>query len=318
MDIVLIGAGNMAIAYAKVLQNLGLSFRCCGRGKASAANFQANTGIPAGTGDLSDQLKSSGIDGALAIVAVDISQLSGVCTLLLSAGARSILVEKPGGINLKDMKRMAEADDQNRIRVAYNRRFLKSAQKALEIIEMDGGVQTVHFEFTELPDRIEALGVHPAEVLANLEFANSSHVFDLAFYLGQAAEDLNDVLVSGATKQGQISWHPQGSRYAACGTISDRSLFTCFADWRSGGNWSVEVSTNARRLRLRPLETLTEQRRESFEVSSIQLEAEPDGLKPGLHDMVANFVFEEGRLLPTMRQQAERMTVFSRVVARTD
>ena len=316
MDIIIVGAGSMSVAYAKTLQHLGLPFRCFGRGEASAKRFEAETGIPAGTGPLKDQFDAVGVTGARAIVAVNINQLSGVCTTLLEAKVHSILVEKPGGVNLADIQELSDRDVHDQIHVAYNRRFLKSTQKALEIIEEDGGAQTLHFEFTELPDRLSSLGVHPPEVLANLPYANSSHVFDMAFYLGQAEDTLSDVSISGAVRQGEISWHPDGSRFASCGTIADRSLYTCFADWRSGGNWSVEISTANRRLRLRPLETLTQQMRETFDLVPVELSLDPDGLKPGLPDMVADFIHQGGQNLPNMRCQIARMAVFAKMLCR--
>lgn len=316
VDIILIGAGNMAIAYAKTLQHLGLPFRCFGRSADSASRFEAETGVTAGTGPLEDQLRATDVAGAHAIVAVNINQLSRVCKTLLAAKVHRILVEKPGGIDLADMKDLSDHDIQDQIFVAYNRRFLKSTQRALDVIAEDGGAQTLHFEFTELPDRLSALGVHPPEVLANLPYANSSHVFDMAFYLGQAADDLSDISIVGAARQGAISWHPDGSRFASCGTIADRSLYTCFADWRSGGNWSVEVSTAKRRLRLRPLETLTQQLRETFEVTPIELSRDPEGLKPGLPGMVAEFLHCGGQRLPSMRCQVARMEVFAKMLCR--
>ncbi len=316
MDIVLVGAGNMAIAYAKTLRYLGISFRCLGRGVDSAKRFEAETGIIAGTGLLTEQLKKTDVRGASAIVAVNLNQLSAVCASLLDAGIKSILVEKPGGIDLEDMQALAELDRQDCIRVAYNRRFFKSTQHALDLINEDGGAQLIHFEFTELPDRLESLGVHPPEVLANLPYANSSHVFDMAFYLGQASENLGEVLISGAVRQGEIPWHPDGSRFASCGLVGDQSLFSCFADWRSGGNWNVEIATANRRLRLKPLETLTEQCRESFQVNPIEIAADPEGLKPGLPDMVSNFIYHDGHRLPSMRNQVSRMKVFAKILSR--
>ena len=316
MDIVLIGAGSMAVAYAKTLDAAGLTYRCFGRGENSAKKFERATGVPAGTGPLSDQLVTTSVKDAHAIVAVNVSELSRVCHMLLDAGVHRILVEKPGGVDLDEMQAVANADTSNRIRVAYNRRFLKSTQKAADIIAEDGGAQLIQFEFTELPDRIEALGVHPPEVLANFAFANSSHVFDTAFFLGCGSPDLSDVTVSGAVQQGKISWHPDGSRFASCGTIGNEALYSCFADWRSGGNWSVEITTPHRRLRLKPLETLTQQLRETFVVEDVALESDPEGLKPGLPDMVQNFLEDDGSRMPTMQDQVKRMQVFAKILSR--
>lgn len=314
MTTILVGAGLMSQAYARVLQKRGRPFRCFGRGQASAEAFEAATGVRPGTGPLEDQLAATDIAGAHVIVAVNLTELAPVCIRLLEKGAAAILVEKPGAVDLDGMRQLAQVDSDRRIRVAYNRRFLPSVRKANVLIAQDGGAKSVHFEFTELSDRIEAQGLHPREVLANWPFANSSHVFDLAFFMAGAAPDLSDVSVAAALQQGELPWHPQGTRFAAAGRIEDRMLFTCFADWHSGGGWAVEVTTAARRLRLRPLETLTEQKRGTFEVRDVEVAQDDVMLKPGLPGMLTDFLDEGGRSLPDMRQQVARMTVFAGIV----
>jgi predicted dehydrogenase len=304
------------VAYAQVLQHMGRPFRCAGRGAETAAQFRAKTGVPAGTGPLTDQLAGQDLADTLAIVAVDVLQLASVCEVLLDLGCARILVEKPGALDLAGMRALAAQDPEHRIRIAYNRRFLKSAQRAAEIIAQDGGVQTLHFEFTELPDRVESLGVHPPEVLANFGFANASHVFDLAFHLARAEADLSGVTLSAALQRGSLSWHDEGSRMVGCGAIGSEALFTCSADWRSGGGWAVELTTAHRRLRLRPLEQLTEQLRETFTVAPVALEVDPEGLKPGLYDMMQDMLERDGSSLPNMAQQVVRMECFARILGK--
>lgn len=316
MNILIIGAGAMAVAYANALRHLGHAFRCAGRGAETAARFEAATGVSVGTGPLVDQMAGQDLSDTLAIVAVDVLQLAPVCEVLLDLGCARILVEKPAALDLGGMRALAAKDREHRIRVAYNRRFLKSAQRAVEVIRQDGGVQTLHFEFTELPDRVERLGVHPPEVLANFGFANASHVFDLAFHLTGAAPDLSNVTLAAALQRGSLSWHNEGSRMVGCGTVGEGALFTCSADWRSGGGWAVEVTTAHRRLRLRPLEQLSEQLRESFVVDPVALDEEPDGLKPGLHDMLGNMLEQGGNGLPGMTEQVMRMECFARILGR--
>ncbi len=316
MNILIVGAGAMAVAYAQVLQHMDHPFQCAGRGAETAAQFQAKTGISAGTGPLADQLAGQDLSDTLAIIAVDVLQLAPVCEVLLDMGCARILVEKPGALDLAGMHALAAKDPEHRIRVAYNRRFLKSAQRAAEIIAQDGGVQTMHFEFTELPDRVESLGVHPPEVLANFGFANASHVFDLAFHLSGAAPDLSNVTLAATLQRGSLSWHDEGSRMVGCGTVGAGALFTCSADWRSGGGWAVEVTTAHRRLRLRPLEQLTEQLRETFAIDPIALDAEPEGLKPGLYDMMQDMLERDGSGLPDMARQVVRMECFARILGK--
>lgn len=311
MDIVLIGAGTMAGHYARVLSHLGERFRCFARSEASAAAFHEATSVRPGTGPLAHQLARTDVRGALAIVAVNVTELAGVCRLLLEHGAARILVEKPGAASLGEMRRLAEVDAARVVRVAYNRRFLLSVRKAAEIVREDGGVQTLHFEFTELPDWVTSLGIHPPEVLSNWTYANSSHVFDLAFHLADAAPDLADVRVAGSAQQGEEPRLGARARFVGCGTIGERALFSFASDWHSGGGWAVELTTPRRRLRLRPLETLTGQDRETFEVYPVDVEPEPDGLKPGLTGMVEDFLQTGGRGLPDMAGQTERIARFA-------
>ena len=56
-DILLVGAGNMAREYAKVLKALKKSFLAVGRGEENASAFEKTTGIPAVTGGLEKWLK---------------------------------------------------------------------------------------------------------------------------------------------------------------------------------------------------------------------------------------------------------------------
>lgn len=314
MEVAIVGAGAMALAYVEVLRHLGLSARVYGRGLESAARFAEKCGIIPGTGPLSDQLLARPVTGMAVIVAVDVLELAGVCEALIHGGAARILVEKPGAVDLARMSALAAIDTGHVLRIAYNRRFLPSALAAREFIEADGGAQTLHFEFTELPDRLLALGVHPAEVLANWVYANSSHVFDLAFTLIGEGEDLTGIDLAGAARAGHLDWFAPGSRFVGCGRAKQDCLFTYSADWRSGGGWAVEVTTAKRRLRLRPLESLTQQMRETFVVDPVPLEAEAAGLKPGLTGMVRDFVFNDGKGLPDMHEQTGRMALFGKMV----
>lgn len=314
MDVAIIGAGAMAKAYVQVLRHLGIEPRVLGRGAESAARFAAETGITPSTGPLEAQLAGQGLRGAHVIVAVDVPELEPVCHALLGQGAARILVEKPGAIDPVRMRALAARDEGRIIRVAYNRRFLPSTQAALRCIAEDGGAQTMHFEFTELPDRLLALGVHSPEVLANWIYANSSHVFDMAFLLAGGARDLSDCEVSGAARDGRLDWFAPGARFVGCGRVTGRCLFTYSADWQSGGGWAVEVTTAKRRLRLRPLESLTQQLRETFAVDPVPFAPDPAGLKPGLPGMVADFLHNDGRGLPDMHDQSARMARFGAMI----
>jgi predicted dehydrogenase len=306
----------MAIAYAKALQARDQPFAVAGRGQSSAASFTAATGVEPGIGPLSDQLTTVGGVSGAAIVAVGVADLAHVTVQLLGAGFERILLEKPGATTPQEMAELAEVDTDQRIRIAYNRRFLPSVTAAQKLISNDGGAQTVNFEFTELPGRVMQK-THPAQVLDNWALANSSHVMDLAFHLAGADEKLDDLAIAGSVAAGELDWHSPGSRFVGCGVIGAETLFSYSADWMSGGGWAVEVATPKRRLRLRPLEQLTQQVREQFAVEPVPFEHDADGLKPGVPGMLDDFFDNDGAKLPTSKDQARRLAVFDRLLHRT-
>ena len=54
-----------------------------------------------------------------------------------------------------------------RVRIAYNRRFLPSAITMQQAIKEDGGVTSFHFEFNENIPLISSLTQHPDRVKEN-------------------------------------------------------------------------------------------------------------------------------------------------------
>ena len=94
-----------------------------------------------------------------AIVAVGVEQLASITKQLLIYGIQNILVEKPSGLNKKEIEsvsKLTKSKNAN-VLVAYNRRYYASTIKAKEIIEKDGGVSSFNFEFTEWAHEVEKL-----------------------------------------------------------------------------------------------------------------------------------------------------------------
>lgn len=311
--VLLVGAGPMAQAYLSALRitHPGVSVQVAGRSAESAARFAAQTGVTPTTGPLAEQLVKLDREVKTAIVAVQVDLLPAVTKQLLDAGFERVLLEKPGAPTVEQAADLAKSDPEDRIRIAYNRRFLTSSQYVRRAIEAEGGVTSFSFEFTEVEERIAATR-HAALVKANWALANSSHVMDMAFDLAGGAEDLSDVIVAAALSSGHIDWHPRGARFAGCGSVGDKTLFSYTADWKSGGGWAVELVTAERRFIMRPLETVIVQPKGSFTRSQVDVPAEEAGLKPGLPGMLRCFLDgdQSAGSLPTAREQARRMALF--------
>jgi predicted dehydrogenase len=285
-NIWLIGSGGMAIDYVKVLQALELEFSIIGRGAQSAKACQVATGCDVVSGGLVGYLATKPAAPTHAIVAVGVEKLHETTLQLLDYGVRSILVEKPAGLDKCQIDAVyLKAKQKNaKVFVAYNRRFYASALKAKEIIAEDGGVTSFNFEFTEWAHEIEKL-TKAQGVKDHWFLGNSTHVVDLAFYLGGSPKQMSSFTA------GSVTWHPTASIFSGAGISKNGSLFSYQANWESAGRWSVEILTRVNRLIFRPMEKLQIQKRGSLDVSLIACNYDIDQVfKPGLYMQTKSFI----------------------------
>jgi predicted dehydrogenase len=306
-EILLIGAGAMAIEYAKILKDLGLPLRVLGRGAASAAAFHAATGIAASSGALSDQLAALDSVPERAIVTVNAQNLAEVSAFLIQAGVRRLLVEKPAVLDLNELAQLQKvvAAQSADLRIAYNRRFMASALKASALIAEDGGVLSVKCDFTEASRRIEALN-KPRRELETWFYGNSTHVLDLAFHLFGPPSALS------ATVAGSMPWHPAAAVFVGHGQNATGGLISWHANWAAPGRWGVEVMTAHRRLILQPMEKLRVQEQGSFAETEVALDETEDlRYKPGLLRQLRAFLYgeDDGRL-PDLAEHARKMAFY--------
>lgn len=301
-NVLLVGIGQMAIDYAKVLNELKVPFTAVGRSENKKQAFTDATGVEPYTGGLETYLGNNDKKYSAAIVAVDTLQLSPVTKLLLKKGVRNILLEKPGAFNFSDLKDLAKEVEKEKatVFIAYNRRFYASVLKAKEIIKEDGGVSSFIFEFTEWSHIIEKID-KPKEVKETWFFANSTHVVDLAFFLGGKPAELT------AYKTGKTSWHSAGVVFAGAGITTEGALFSYSANWQAPGRWGVEILTRRSRLILKPLEKLQKQEIGSVAINEIEIDDSLDKkFKPGLYKEVECFLFEHDKTaMKTIAQQVE-------------
>ncbi|MEO1040285.1 MAG: Gfo/Idh/MocA family oxidoreductase [Pseudomonadota bacterium] len=315
-DAALIGAGAIAVEHYKAMAACGRTVQVFGRGEASAAAFTAATGAQAGVGPLEAQLDALDALPRQAIVAVSVSALADVTRLLLERGVERILLEKPGGVTLDDVRALAEADRSDRVRLAYNRRFFPAARTARVCIAADGGLTSLHFEFNENTPVVAGLTQHSDAVKANWFLANSTHIADMAFFMAGMAGAPKDVELDAAVVRGAFDALPPNLSAAGAGSLGD-AVFSYLADWRAAGRWGIEMGTPKRRLVLKPIETLQAIERGSFGMKPVELiDAEPDGIKPGFYNMHAAFAENPDQAdFLTLLDQVARLEFFSRFVA---
>ena len=235
--VLLVGAGQMGVDYYKVLKALNCTTTIIGRGENSAKLFEEKTGISCITGGLETFLNQNEINFDAAIIAVGMEQLGQTAIQLLNSGFKNILIEKPAGLNEEEITELANRSNKHEasIFVAYNRRFYASVLKAKEIIELDGGVTSFNFEFTEWAHVIEPL-IKANGVKDKWLLGNSTHVIDLAFYLGGEPSEMS------CYAGGKLSWHDKAI-YSGAGICENNALFSYQANWNAPGRWGLEVLT---------------------------------------------------------------------------
>src|SRR3989338_7825483 len=297
MSTLLVGTGYMGIEYAKVLKAQRVKFTAVGRSEKSAENFKKEVGIPAIQGGLKKWLKQNR-PSALAVVAVTEDQLGAVVRQLINTGCKKILVEKPGGLNMGEIKKVAQLakNKKAKVYVGYNRRFYASTLAALDLIKKDGGVTSFNFDFTERSYAVEKLS-QSDKIKREWFIQNSSHVIDMAFYMGGWPKKISTYKKSG------LKWHPGGSVFSGAGISETGALFSYHANWESAGKWGIEIITSKTKLMFRPLEKLQIQKYGSMVVEDYPLEEELDtNFKPGLFKQVKAFLNNQKQLLTTEEQ----------------
>lgn len=306
--LVLFGAGPMALEYARVLDALGTPFQVVGRGGESANRFESVTGRSVIRG-----LSNYSATPETAIVAVSADQLATVALELIRRGTTRLLVEKPAGLHAEEIRELASvaAGQGASVHVAYNRRFYASTRSVREIVNEDGGVTSFTFEFTEWSHVIEKLD-KPAHIKSAWLLGNSSHVLDLAFFLGGRPTKISCYAAGG------VPWHSSASIFTGAGETDRGALFSFHANWSAPGRWGVEVLTAKRRLFLRPLEKLYIQEIGSVELKEHPIDDELDRkFKPGLMRLVDAFFAGRFDDLPSLDAHVKNVDIFEAIAGRS-
>jgi len=149
-DVWIIGSGLMGIEYARALKHLGVPFIAIGRSAQSCERFEEAVSQRCIAGGLQGFLSSNPGIPSHAIVCTQIDELYPVQVALINFGVKKILVEKPGCLmdEFEHLLKLSAANSVSII-VGFNRRYYPSVSEARKMIEEDGGLTSVSFDFTE-------------------------------------------------------------------------------------------------------------------------------------------------------------------------
>lgn len=312
--VLLVGAGQIAIEYAKVLRALNIPFTVVGRGKQSSKRFFEATSQKPVSGGLERFLGGNTPHFMRAIVAVNIENLVPCTKQLLSAGVKKILIEKPGALTpgeLSEVNILAKMNSAD-VFISYNRRFFASTIHAKEIIVNDGGVTSFTFDFTEWSHIIEKLPTS-GDVKKRWFIANSSHVADLAFFLAGVPEKIS------CNVSGSVAWHPSAATFSGSGTTTTGALFSYHANWAGPGRWGVEVVTRNHRLIFRPLEQLHIMDQKTVTIAAAEIDYSEDlEYKPGFYQQVKVFLSHDTNNLQTLENQIRMLGIYKQIAGYAD
>ncbi len=311
--ILLIGASQMAIDYYNVLKALNKEVDVVGRSESSAINFEQATNHEVNRNGLDVFIKSNKLNHDFAIVAVGIEELCNTTCLLIENGVKNILVEKPGGTSIEEITKINDlTTSQNaNVYIAYNRRFYTSVIKAKELITADGGPTSFNFEFTEWSHKIEPLEKKNG-VKEHWFIGNSTHVVDMAFYLGGNAKEIS------CYSSGKLSWHEK-SNFSGAGISEAGALFSYHANWQAPGRWVVEILTTNYRFIFKPLEELLIQKKGSVAIEKYELDGQIDiEFKPGLYRQTQAFLDGNNDELKSLKQQLYDMNIYTKILSGKD
>lgn len=308
--ILLIGAGPMAVEYSKVLTALNVEQVVVGRGKSSAESFKKQTGIDVVCENQTIiPTRFNVSDFHAAIVATSEDTIGAVSRKLVAMGINRILTEKPGGLTIQDIEKLNDCTikHSSNVFIAYNRRYYASVNKIQEIIQDDGGVTSFNFEFTEWGHVIASLEKHSG-IKEEWLLANSTHVIDLAFFLGGRPKEI------ASFHSGTTFWHPKGTIFSGAGISEKGALFSYCANWESPGRWAIEVLTKKHRLILKPLEKLQMQNIGELSSTFVDLDDEIDTLfKAGLFRQVEAFISCDDKNLLRVEEQCQMLEIYQKM-----
>ena len=284
----------MAREYAKVLVAQNKTFTVIGRSETKVSEFkELFPGAEAFAGGI-DAYLNEHTAPEFAIVASNVESLYANTYLLIEKGCKHILVEKPAALELHELEQLQKlaAQHQASVYIAYNRRFYQSVALAQKLIAADGGILSVHFEFTEWVHTIDP-ATFSKEALAKWVISNSTHVIDLVFSLiGKPS-----VLHAFVNNQ-SIPWHPSGTIFTGAGISEKQIPFTYHSNWKSAGRWSIELLTAENKYIFAPMEKLQIQKRGTLAVVACEADYSLDNdYKPGIYDMVGALTENETTIL---------------------
>jgi len=313
LKILIIGSGYITEHYLNVISSKNITCVVVGRGKDNVNRLSNKfKNIEFHSGGIKNYIDQNSIKKFTHFInLVNIEYCLPITKLLLNNGAKKILLEKPGGLEISELESIGKSaiNLDAEIVIGYNRRYFESINKLIELSNLDGGIENVHFEFTEWVHAINK-NDYSSETLNKWIISNSSHVIDTVFYLIGLPKELTAKTLGS----NMINWHKSGSIFIGCGVSYNNIPFSYNTNWNSAGRWAIEVTTSTKRYYLKPMEKLSVQKKGEIDIRDVELSGKKDeNFKPGMYDLISSFLNDEYSKLLSVKEQIKHMKIYNQM-----
>lgn len=280
-----VGAGRMAREHARAFRNIGdvalvgIASRTAERAQQAARDFSIG-GVYGSVDELVSETKPD-------VLVVAVPEHFTVAVMRECVGrVPVILVEKPVGLDLVDCRAVRDLSGSaaTKVFVGLNRRCYGATRSALQALSGDGGCRFIEVHDQEDIAAARAAGRHE-DVIRNWMFANSIHMIDFFCIFGRGDVVEIDIVKPWA---GNAPAHVVVALKFSSG---DEGLY--HAVWNIPGPWACSVTTQSRRVEMRPVEHARLQLNGSRELSDLPEDPWDRDFKPGFRrqaDEIASLV----------------------------
>jgi predicted dehydrogenase len=279
-SVLLVGASRMAHQFAVALKALKVAnVTVLSRTEASADGFRDNYGFKPLFGGFEKQFPNLPVFD-LVIIALPTHLLLPATECAVRYGHNNILIEKPASVYTEKLIQFQKIVTSQRIRIGYNRLLYPNYHRLKELIEIDGGVTSCQYNFTEWLHTID-YQKDGKEAYERWGINNTLHIISMAHeIIGMPVE-------MSSFRRGSLSWHPSGSTFVGAGITDKKVLFSYQADWGAAGRWGIDIITRANIYRLVPLEDLSVCKKGKTAWEKIEFEKCFPDVKQGVAEEVA-------------------------------
>jgi predicted dehydrogenase len=305
--ITIVGAGYMAIEHARAFAAIdGVTIvGVVGRSTERAQALAKHHGC-AVFDDIETMYRETKADAV--VVAVPELACRAVCEQVFEHPWVSLL-EKPVGCNYQEALYLDEIS-MRRKRVAFvglNRRSYHATREAQNLLAESDSPRFILVHDTQDTNAARQSG-QPEQVVRNWMFANSVHLVDYIRQFGRGDITAVDVPLCFDAE------NPHSVSATVSFSSGDRAVY--FGAWNLPGPWYVTVANEALRVELRPLETVSFQRRGTRTLTPVEGCRADIDFKPGLYvqaQQLINAIHGRPTSLATLREATETMRLVSQI-----